>query len=276
MLLMVPLAFALSCLLVKWVRQHIAHTNEQAQQPALTSIRLLGNMLNHIRAHRDLCTGDIEDQAAQTVKIGLIQKDIASSIEKISTITDAINRDERWIGMVEHWQRLSVHYPNLELESSVAQHNRLLSNLLRIIEERALDYGFDSLVDEISVLDKSWDSLLSLADHINQAHALGRHAVASGLDLLAHKLRLGYLKRNMQNSLQPGHLSPVIESALRPPVEAFMACIDELLVDPPPPIVSTRYFRLANEATDVLHAQFVQQVERLQQAIALLAEEPEL
>lgn len=249
-----PLLFLLFLALSLKRKRRIA---ERMLARGIEYIKLMRNLLTYIQQHRGLTTGYINGNTsvqAEIDKVNLHVKRIAQDIQDSGLwVRDNI----KWMSLLDHWQRLAQSYLQGDADNNFKQHNILIANLLYLIEDVADSHHLAKMGG--GSLDTDWRYLLSIAEYIGQARALGTGVAARGECSSVMRIQLNHLRNKISGSVEEAW-----SEKLRQEIKSLMQCIETQLVVDKPTITPGDYFALATRCIDHILEQFDRQIENLQ------------
>ncbi|MDH2433978.1 nitrate- and nitrite sensing domain-containing protein [Pokkaliibacter sp. MBI-7] len=258
----------LSALAVWFWRQQ----RRQQQQELLTGVRLIQAMrtlLAHFQQHRGFSTGLLNGDLSLAGELEKLQGAIRRDIQELLAIDSWLTGNERWQGMADHWQRLQGSYRQLEAEQNLLQHNRLITNLLYLMEDTGEWFGLTTLAQvDSEQMRRIWRDLLQAAENIGQARALGTGVAAAGRCSSVARIRLSYLRGRIQLALESSLQHVNASGDDRAQVQAFLRLIDEQLLVERVSISPKDYFQQATQVLERLYALFDQEMDGLRSRLS--------
>ena len=230
---------------------------KQKQITGIHSLKLLRVLLAGIQKHRGQTMAYIKGEKDALPIIEGLQRRVNLDIQAVEQAGAWFKSNEQWLSLTQHWYRLEENYSQLTVEDNLEQHGKLIKNILYLIEEMAEEhfllrveqfkrYGCDSL----------WKDLLTTAEYMGQARALGVGIVASGECSSVERIRIHYLHDKIKASIaRLADKMPTVWQA-NPTVTRLIQCLAEDLTNNPKALSSTEYFELATKAIDSLYEQF--------------------
>lgn len=241
---------------VLYYRRSLRLQKQRLGLKLLASFRVL---LTHVQQHRGLCNGYLCGGTGLQAEIEDLQNRVSRNFADISLIDVNLEGGERWQSITQHWARLAGNFRRLDPDNSLSQHNQLIKNILYLIDDVAREYQLLLLRnDEQQPLHLFWRELLSAAEYIGQARAIGTGvAAADYCDNLA-RIRLQYLCGQIESHCN--NLWQEIGSSEGAP-EAVTQLIDTIkfrILGQTPDISAADFFSIATQAIDILLDQFDQ------------------
>ncbi|WP_331345690.1 nitrate- and nitrite sensing domain-containing protein [Cellvibrio sp. UBA7661] len=223
----------------------------------ITYIKLLRSLLTRIQQHRGLTTGFINGNHAAQQNIATLSVQINQIIAELDAAGDWMKDNVKWSSLVDHWSRLSSIYIQGDADKNFKQHNMLIANLLYLIDDIADAHHLSKLTGEAS--DTDWRYLLSIAEYIGQARALGTGVAAKGECSSVLRIQLNHLRNKIASSVDASW-----PDASRVEIQKLLRCIETQLIVDHPCIQVEDYFQLATRCIEHVFDQFDRQIERLQ------------
>jgi hypothetical protein len=220
-------------------------------------IKVLRSLLTMIQQHRGLTTGYINGNRASKADIDLLDNNIKRLMVEIPAISNWMVENNKWSSLVDHWRRLSQAYLQGDSENNFKQHNILIANLLYLIEDVADFHHLTKLGG--GSMDTDWRYLLSVAEYIGQARALGTGVAAKGECSSVLRIQLNHLHNKIKSSIDSSW-----SEKSRKEIMQLLDCIETQLIVSSPNIEPGDYFKLATRCIDHVLIQFDKQIDQLQ------------
>jgi hypothetical protein len=236
---------------------------QQQQQRGISWLSELRLLLSHMQRHRGLSSGYLAGNTELAREIEQIQNKIRRDREAINAIGPWIHTNERWQGIEQHWARLNQGYRTLDIDNSLQQHNKLITNLLYLIEDTAEAHHLRLLDDNSARLSFVWRELLVAAEHIGQARALGTAITASGRCDSVSRIRLAYLENKIRETTEQAWRNLDTPSQTRLQVDALLLCIQEEVMTETPKLSSQAYFEKASQCLEAVLGQFDHEIQAI-------------
>jgi hypothetical protein len=135
--------------------------------------------LNHNHEYKDA----IDDMKILSDKLWL----------QLSSEHLALADNPLFIGILNHWERLKVRWVNQTIDNNIEQHNRLIINLLCLIDNQVEENSLIVNQEELHSMAVLWRLLLETIESIAQTRAVG-------IGIISNK-KSKNLDRNKVNSL---------------------------------------------------------------------------
>lgn len=216
----------------------------------LASFRVL---LTHVQQHRGLCNGYLCGGAGLLAEIEDLQNRVSHNFAGISLIDVSLEGSERWQSITQHWARLAGNFRRLKPDNSLSQHNQLIKNILYLIDDVARENQLLLLRNsDQQPLHLFWRELLSAAEYIGQARAIGTGVAAADYCNSLARNRLQYLCRQIESHCN--NLWQEISSTEGAPeaVTYLLDTIKNRILGEAPDISAAEFFSIATQAIDIL------------------------
>lgn len=232
---------------------------KKIQISGLAKLNAIRRLLTEIQQHRGLSNGvlhgdmNLKTRVSEVCKsINIIQQDICDTYPDLA-------ENERWQAMRDHWQRLAIGGINLPVRNNLEQHNKLVLNLLYLIDDIAFSSKLHHLHDDKNEsIQFLWQELLFTAESIAQIRALGTGIAAAQICTRAERIRLNYLCQTLEQSI---HIQKNQDFLLK--ISYLLKVIDSEITVTTPSITADRFFNIATESIDMVLASFDKQLEEI-------------
>ena len=231
---------------------------EKLFRVGITYLKCLRTLLTHIQQHRGLTNGFLSGNLAAETDIGLLEAKIKMEINDVRGIDKWINQNSKWESILDHWARLNEDFKRVDAESNLKQHNLLIANLLYLIDDLAYAHHLGKL-GLVGATDTDWRNLLSIAEFVGQARALGMGAVSKGYCSSVLRIQLNHLRVKIEASINPSWP----EDAQREFRYLLKVIAEQVILDQPK-ISPADYFRLATDCIEHVLREFDRQVDQIQ------------
>lgn len=182
-------------------RKRQANEQRTDAKQCLEEIGALKSLLLLIQRHRGLSSGYLNgDQSLNEAICGTANK-INDCWQHLHRSHAHLIQDSLFEGVQEHWQRLQSKWQDQEIENNIEQHNRLILNLLYLIENEAEHSSLLVRIGRSQGSDVIWKELLETIEAIGQTRAIGTSIVASGQSSAVDRIRLKFLLDKMSQHL---------------------------------------------------------------------------
>lgn len=220
-------------------------------------IKLLRGLLAAVQKHRGLTNGYINGKLNVKPDIDVLDIQIKRLILDVEGAGEWMLENVKWSSLVDHWSRLSPGYLQGDAEQNFKQHNILIANLLYLIDDVADAHHLSKLSGD--TMDTDWRYLLSIAEYIGQARALGTGVAAKGECSSVLRVQLNHLRNKIASSVDSSW-----PEKSRVDIQYLLNCIESQLIVDKPNIDAHEYFNLATRCIEHVLDQFDRQIDRLQ------------
>lgn len=253
-LLLLPVGFLV------FIALSIRHSKRQRERlfsQGIQYIKPLRLLLTNVQRHRGMTTGYINGNVQAKAEIEATSLLVDKTLQQIESFGSWMINNTKWISLIDHWARLSKAYEQADAENNFRQHNILIANILYLIEDVADDHYL--LKNSGNNTDTDWRHLLSIAEYIGQARALGMGVAIKGECTNVLRVQLNHLRHKIACNIEPAW-----PEKARTEINYLLLCIDTKLVVDKPNIQATEYFNLATRCIEHVLEQFDQQIDELQ------------
>lgn len=234
----------------------------------------LKSLIALLQRHRAMCATYLQGDAESLKTVNNLGSKITTLNAQLGD-SASINEHQRWLGYVDHWQRLKTHATQLTVAKSFEQHVDLIANLLYLLEDMAEKQAFDKTTFEhIPHITLLWRELPLTVEYIGQSRAIGMAVTTAGNVTQVDKVKLGYLEtkitqltKDVLQQVKPSDSqnNQFINLASEA-CQSFTAIIrNELLAKEQVTITPSDYFNAATKAMDSIHRLLDKELEDLQQ-----------
>ncbi|MFT7185895.1 MAG: hypothetical protein ACI84K_001283 [Pseudohongiellaceae bacterium] len=161
----------------------------------------LKSLLILIQQHRGQSTAYLHGDQNVFLSILQLRKQVDKQWRTLSTDYPALTTDKLFEGIHNHWDRLKVRFEALQATNNIDQHNRLLNNLLYLIENQAEQNIALTKMSRAAGLGIIWKELLDTIEAIGQTRAIGVGIVASRKSTAVERIQLKFLVDKVNNRL---------------------------------------------------------------------------
>lgn len=178
---------------------------------------------------------------------------------------DWIKHSPSWQGITQHWARLAGNVCRLRVPRAIDQHNRLIKNILVLVDDVALSHHLHSGAGFKASI---WRDLLTLAEYVGQARAVGTALAAKGrtLDEAAFsqgRRDLQRLDQQILATLDAPHCRSALDDAILQSILDFLTYIDNQLLAEGPLVSVAEFYKVATSTLDQLYERFDQELTRI-------------
>lgn len=220
-------------------------------------MKLLRKLLTFVQQHRGLTTGFINGNRNVKPEINSVSTNIKNVIGELDEAGDWMRNNVKWLSLIDHWGRLSTSYTQVDADKNFKQHNILIANLLYLIDDVADVHHLSKITGD--TMDTDWRYLLSIAEYIGQARALGTGVAAKGECSSVLRIQLNHLRNKIASSVDASW-----PDKSRAEIQQLLRCIETQLIVDHPSIQAGDYFKLATRCIEHVLDQFDRQIDRLQ------------
>lgn len=257
-LMIILLAFPVGFLL--FLMLSLRRKKNQANQlfiRGIEYIKLLRSLLTYVQQHRGLTTGFINGNLSARPDIEALDMRIQRLMADLEATGDWMIENVKWSSLIDHWTRLGMGYLQGDADKNFKQHNILIANLLYLIDDVADAHHLSKLTGD--AMDTDWRYLLSIAEYIGQARALGTGVAAKGECSSVLRIQLNHLRNKIASSVDSSW-----PEKSRVEIHYLLRCIESQLIVDKPSIDASEYFKLATRCIEHVLEQFDRQIDRLQ------------
>jgi len=220
-------------------------------------IKILRGVLAAIQQHRGLTTGYINGNTSAKGDIERLNTRIFQLLSDLDERSDWMRANVKWASLKDHWKRLNGSYLHGDADNNFKQHNILIANLLYLIEDLADAHYLSKMGG--GALDTDWRYLLSIAEYIGQARALGTGVAARGTCSSVMRIQLNHLRNKIS-----GAIAVNWPEASRNEIRNLLGAIETQIIVDSPSISAADYFTLSTRCIDHVLEQFDKQIDNLQ------------
>ena len=237
-------------ILLKLIHVRFKKNNQKRLALGLSWLHEFRLLLTVIQQHRGLSNGYLCGDHALLDRITPLQVNINQQNRQLITACSWLQNNPNWQGIDSHWQRLSAGFKQLSSENNLEQHNKLITNLLYLIDDCAEQHRLYEIKDDQQrSIRYLWQELLVTAENIGQARALGTGVAASGSCSSVERIRLSYLHQAINSTPNP---EPKTDAAINDLLELIRT---KIIVDKPS-VNAKFYFDAATVALETVLQQF--------------------
>lgn len=259
-LIIVPILLITLLIAITWLSIRRKKRMSEKQQIGLQWLKHLRNLLSSIQQHRGLTTGYLNHDKSLLGRIEKLQRTIILNIKQVNSVDEWMIKNHNWEKITLHIQRLSKSFKNNSIENNLQQHNKLIRNVLYIIEEMAEEHHMldISSIENIDI-EFIWKDLLETTEHMGQARAIGTGIAASGKCSSVEKIKLKYLtekinhngKQLVKQLPHANNVSSNITLLLKTIDNNFIARNDDNII-----ISASEYFDIATSALNGIYDEY--------------------
>ena len=239
------------------VNKRMRAVTRSKQALGLTWLDSMRVFLSRVQKHRGLSVGYLKGETALLAQVERLQSSIVEDIAKIEAEGIWMQKNERWIGIVEHWQRLSKNVLELEVSESFKQHHWLIQNTLYLIEDMADEHSLLRLKGpgkkDVEYL---WKDLLQLIEYMGQARAIGTGVAVEGRCSSVDRIKLNYLYKKIE--IGAAAVADDLENKSEPQAQAsrLLDYIENKILAAHCEVSPSEYFAATTEVLESFYAQY--------------------
>lgn len=261
-----PLIAAAGCQLYRCRRQQ----RLLLQAEGLERLQRLRQLLANIQRHRGMTAAYLNGDTAVLTAVQGLQQHTTEDIAAVSKVFPALEADNRWQNITQHWARLSANFAHNSSDNNLQQHAKLIQSLLLLIDQLAEYHLLLRLkTGDSAALRYIWKELLTAAECIGQARALGTGVATAGYCKPEDRRQLHRLHGDIDRALGLAWRGLPSTQKQRQLAEQLLQCIDGELVAQPDTddhrvsVCARQYFKLCSDTMDSIYQQYDQAIDRL-------------
>lgn len=232
----------------------------EKQHIGLQWLKHLRILLSSIQQHRGLTTGYLNGDSSLLDRIQVLQQNINININNVNRVDEWISKNRNWTTITEHIQRLSKNFKTNSISNNLQQHNKLIRNILYIVEEMAEEHHMLDITPAANIdVEFIWKDLLETTEHMGQARAIGTGVAASGQCSSVEKIKLRYLTDKINHSGEELLNQLPNASNVASSIALLIDTIDKNFIAPneeQPFISASEYFDIATSALDGIYQEY--------------------
>ena len=246
------LLIVFACFSIFMLRRQTECRLNAARKESLQQIINLKNLIKLTQNHRGISYRVLNSDPSRRNELTTIEKQIESLLSELNELNNLEVTIEYWTSFCDHWSRLKTHNLTISADNNLEQHNRLINVLLVIVEDLS-EYGhWQDINPQGQPLQiQQLINLLTVAEWVGQARALGSGILASGNSTSVERIRMHFLKSKLLE-----HES-VCGEFTHFPLTPLIEMIDQhLLAEEPTSLSSNEYFEIASRTIAILMERF--------------------
>ena len=177
------------------------HDNNVKICRCLNKLERLKNLLIHIQRHRGLTSACLQGEQNARVTVQVLLVSIDKQWHELTIEYPDLLEDSLFEGIHSHWNSLKLRWEYQAMKNNTDQHNRLIHNLLFLIENHAVQHIELSLICRATGLDVIWKELLETVEVIGQTRSIGVGMVAAKISSPIDRIQLKYLIEKLNRRL---------------------------------------------------------------------------
>ncbi|TCI01892.1 hypothetical protein EZV61_16640 [Corallincola luteus] len=247
-------------LVISWVHLRNKQVMTERVSTGLAWLKSFRQLLTLIQQHRGLTNGYLCGDSGLNKRILPLQGKTTRLIRQLQLSDSWLADNPEWQGIERHWQRLSTGFNNQTSANNLEQHNKLITNLLYLVDDCGEAHRLYELKDQQGrSIRYLWQSLLVTAEHIGQARAIGTGVAASGQCDSVDRIRLAYLQKAIADFV-------AVERAMnKTALSNLLQVLAQEVITDRPTVSANEYFDIATQALEEVFVSFDQAIEALQE-----------
>lgn len=237
----------------------------QQQEQGVIWLQAMRMLLTHIQRHRGLSSGVLSGDKTLKATLDETQQQVSRDFDHIAKVGDWVKQHPGWQSITQHWARLAGNVYGLAPARAIDQHNRLIKNILVFVDDIAGAHHLTSLGGARANI---WRELLTLAEYVGQARAIGTALSASG-DRLG-SAGFAQARRDLQSihaaimaTLEAPRCRNNLDAANLQSILDFLSYVDTHLLQDGPEISSREYYKAATQTLDRLYERFDEELAKV-------------
>lgn len=178
------------------------HAEKLELKNCLAQLNSLKSLLIQIQKHRGLTTGYLHGEKTLQADIKTVRADVNKLWASLVSNHPSLTKDKLFEGISSHWQRLETRALTIEANNNIDQHNRLITNLLYLIENQTEKNSLLVALSREAGLDVIWKELLDTIEAIGQTRAIGMGIVSEGKSSALDRIKLKYLNDRVSTQFE--------------------------------------------------------------------------
>ena len=266
---LIPL-FLVAFVLAVAVFRHKSARQQQAQ--GVLWLQAMRMLITHIQRHRGLSAGVLAGDKSLQQTLSEVQLQVSRDFDQIGSVGEWIKHHASWQGITQHWARLAGNIYQLSVTRNIDQHNYLIKNILVLVDEIALSHH---LMNGSQTKVNIWRDLLTLAEYVGQARAIGTALAAKGFDWddSSHtKARrdLQRLDQDIVATLETPRCRSALDDQVFQEVLDFLSYVDSKVLREGPVVTAAEYYSVATKTLDHLYECFDHELTQVNRRLSRL------
>ncbi len=262
------MAFCCLVVLLLVSRQRYKRSIELKQQQGLAYIKNLRLILALLQKHRGLTSTYIKGEVSLKTSIMSLQHEANRRIKDFVLVSRGIQENELWLGILDHWSRLTKSYVSNNVENNLTQHNAMIQNMLYLIDDMAVSHEVTRLkINRIGNIRLVWKELLTAIECLGQARAMGSAILAEGTCSSVSRIRLAYLQQKISATADNAWRGIPFTEAQKRQLDKVVHCIKNEIIGSSnthkTTLGSKDYFNMCSEVMDNYYQHFDNLFEQL-------------
>ena len=168
----------------------------ESQLIGINFITQLKSLITLVQQHRGQTSAWLNGDVKVERKLMEIKSSIQFIIKQLHITS--INKNDRWIGFYDHWQRLLLLKNKTSVDNSFDQHCLLIKNLAYLIEDIADNHFLTAdYCSELPNIGYTWRELVMSTENIGQSRAIGTSVSVQKKCSSVDNIRLNFLSENI-------------------------------------------------------------------------------
>lgn len=255
LLQVIPLLLVIIIIVVALLRHQAARQRQAQGILWLQAMRLL---ITHVQRHRGLSSGVLSGDGALVTPLTEVQAQVSRDFELISGVGEWVKDHDGWQAITQHWARLAGNLGRLTMRQNLDQHNRLIKNVLVFVDDIAQAHYLYPLSGNRADI---WRDLLTLAEYIGQARALGTSIAACSAQGDAEGRErscqgLQALQQVILNTLESPRYRAGVRADDLQSVLDFLTYLDSELLSDNLSVSASDFYSVATQTLDRIYERF--------------------
>tara|TARA_B100001063_G_scaffold101187_1_gene94491 strand:+ start:651 stop:1472 length:822 start_codon:yes stop_codon:yes gene_type:complete len=256
-LLLIPLIIGLVLLVIITTSISKKRKTKAKQILGLDTISNMRLLLAYIQKHRGMSMSFLNGGTNFTADINQIHLKIDEATAQIMALYPAVSDNQRWIGLIDHWGRIKENYPSFEVDNNFEQHKKIIKNLLYLIDDIAQDCELLLIKNkQQKPIHIYWRELLTAAEHIGQARAIGVGVSTMASCSSVARIRLKHSCQKIEDNTQSLWKEIGRDKQQEICISKLIDCITNDLMSDNVTIAPKDFFSIATNAIESLFMQF--------------------
>ncbi|MEZ8823533.1 hypothetical protein AB6E04_04170 [Vibrio amylolyticus] len=221
----------------------------------LRLLKELRVLLSVTQQHRGLTTGYINGDKSLLPRIHSIHSHSQALILGLNDSSEWLRKNTNWKQLIFHWNEIASNIDSASTNSNLYEHNKLIQNLLYLIDDCAARYQLYSLKDgKNRSIQYLWKDLLSMTEYIGQTRAIGTGCLAANHCSSVERIRLLYLIQELAQLSNK-------EIASKLTLPSFIQMVEAEVMSHSQTLSATEYFDRATVVMSAVFDRFDQGIE---------------
>ncbi len=261
----IPVVFVGVVLMVAFIRHQAAR---QQQTQGVLWLQAMRMLITHIQRHRGISAGVLSGDLSLKPRLEEVQIQVSRDFEQIGGVGDWIKSHHGWQSITQHWARLAGNVHRLQVERNIDQHNRLIKNILVLVDEIAVKHYLGS---HSGLRSGIWRDLLTLAEYLGQIRAVGTVITAYGDQVnsssASARKELQKLVQDVLATLESPQCRGGLDAELLQEVIDLLSYVDTRILGEGPMAGPSDYYAIVTRVIDMLYEQFDHELSNVNQRL---------